>query len=176
MLRTNKYRIFRALAAAAAIAIIVVPALFYNRFDLENAKNLGYLGFLIANYFGYGLYILPFLVTRLNPLALILIGAFGATIDEFFAWYFGKTSEKYEVKNAVHKKVEHYITRYGMLSILTMGVLPLPGFIATLSAFVAGHFGFSFQKYFIIAFGGRLISRIVWTVGFLYASGHTELF
>lgn len=164
----------RTVSIIALIAILIVPAFVYQR--LEDLDSLGYLGFFIANYFGYGLYILPFLVTKLNPLLLILIGAFGSTIDEVFAWYVGKTGQEHEKRSKLHEKVERYIKRWGLLGIFVMGIVPTPGFIVTIAAFISGHFQIPFRKYFIAGFGGRLISRTMWTLGFLYASERISWF
>jgi len=164
----------RTLSIIAMIAILVVPALVYRR--LEGLDSLGYLGFFVANYFGYGLYILPFLVTKLDPVLLILIGAFGSTIDEVFAWYVGKSGQYHEKRSKLHDKVERYIRRWGLVGIFVMGIVPTPGFIVTIAAFVSGHFQIPFKKYFIAGFSGRLISRTLWTLGFLYASQHVSYF
>lgn len=164
----------RILSITAMIAILIVPALVYRR--LEGLDSLGYLGFFVANYFGYGLYILPFLVTRLNPVLLVLIGAFGSTIDEVFAWYVGKTGQVHEKRSKLHEKVEVYIRRWGLVGIFVMGVIPTPGFIVTIAAFVSGHFKIPFLKYFAAGFAGRLISRTLWTLGFLYASQYVTYF
>ncbi len=164
----------RAISIIAMIAILLVPAFIYQR--IEGFDSFGYLGFLVANYFGYGLYILPFLVTRLNPVLLILIGAFGSTIDEVFAWYVGKTGQFHEKQSKLHEKVEWYIRRYGLLGIFIMGIVPTPGFIVTIAALISGHFKIPFTKYFIAGFSGRLISRTIWTLGFLYASERVAWF
>lgn len=162
----DRRRTLRFLSLAILVAILIVPPFFYKRF--EQIKDVGYLGFFIANYFGYGLYILPFLVTKLDPVLLILIGAFGSTIDEFFAWYAGRTSERYEKKSRLHTTIEKYITRYGLLAVTIMGVLPLPGFMLTIAGFIGGHYGIPYPKYFLAGFLGRLVSRTIWTLGFLY--------
>lgn len=164
----------RTLSIIAMIVILVLPALVYQR--LEGLDSLGYLGFFVANYFGYGLYILPFLVTKLNPVLLILIGAFGSTIDEVFAWYVGKSGEIHEKNSKLHERVERYIRRWGLLGIFIMGIVPTPGFIVTIAAFISGHFQIPFKKYFIAGFSGRLISRTIWTLGFLYASQYVTYF
>ena len=164
----------RAISIIAMIAILLVPAFIYQR--IEGFDSFGYLGFLVANYFGYGLYILPFLVTRLNPVLLILIGAFGSTIDEVFAWYVGKTGDLHDKPSKLHQKVERYVDQYGLFGIFVMGVVPTPGFIVTIAAFISGHFQIPFRKYFLAGFSGRLISRTIWTLGFLYAAKRVDWF
>lgn len=162
----DRRRIFRTLSIVALVAILIVPPLFYKRF--EEVKEIGYLGFFVANYFGYGLYVLPFLVTKLDPTLLILIGAFGSTVDEFFAWYAGRTSEQYERRSRLHAAIEKYISRYGLMAVAMMGVLPLPGFVLTIAGFIGGHYGIPYLKYFLAGFLGRLVSRTFWTLGFLF--------
>ena len=164
----------RIFSIIAMVAILIIPVLVYPhvlRFD-----SVGYPGFFVANYFGYGLYVLPFLVTRLDPVLLILIGAFGSTIDEVFAWYVGKTGEQYEKKSKLHEKVESYLKQYGLPGVFVMGIAPTPGFIVTISAFICGHYKIPFKKYFLAGFCGRLISRTLWTLGFLYASRYVVYF
>lgn len=164
----------RILSIIAMIVILIVPAFVYQR--IGGFDSFGYLGFFVANYFGYGLYILPFLVTKLDPVLLILIGAFGSTIDEVFAWYVGKTSTQDEKKTKLHDRLERYIRRWGLPGIFVMGIVPTPGFIVTIAAFVSGRFQIPFKKYFIAGFGGRLISRTIWTLGFLYTAKRVAWF
>ena len=168
----SKREILRLSAGAAALTIMIIPLFVYR--SLESVKGIGYLGYFVANYFGYGLYILPFIVTKLNPVVLILIGAFGSTIDEFFAWYFGRQTERFENKSKTHEIVEKYITRYGLRAIFTMAVLPFPGFLYTIAGYVGGHYGIPYQYYFLAGFGGRLLRNVIYTIGVLYILNQTS--
>ena len=167
----SKREVLRLSAGVAALVIMIIPLFVYR--SLESIKGIGYLGYFVANYFGYGLYILPFIVTKLNPAILILIGAFGSTIDEFFAWYFGRATERFENKSKSHEIVEKYITRYGLRAIFTMAVLPFPGFLYTIAGYVGGHYGIPYRYYFLAGFGGRLLRNVVYTIGVLYTLNQT---
>lgn len=167
----SKTTFIRWSAGVATVALLIVPIFFYR--GIESVKDIGYLGYFVANYLGYGLYILPFLITRLNPLLLIIIGAFGSTVDEFFAWYFGRTTVVFENKSRSHNIIESMIAKHGLYTVFTMGVLPLPGFLYTIAGFVGGHYGIPYPKYFLAGFSGRLLRNIVYTVGVLYALDKT---
>ena len=162
----NKKEILRWLAGVASVAVVIIPIFFYR--SLASIKDVGYVGYFVANYFGYGFYILPFLITKLNPIVLILIGAFGSTVDEFFAWYFGQTTEKFENKSKSHEIVEKYITKHGLSAIFIMAVLPLPGYLYTIAGYVGGHYGIAYKYYFLAGLGGRLIRNVIYTIGVLY--------
>ncbi len=154
------------LIALAFLLLTVVPALLWEP-DLETLKTLGYIGFFIANYFGWGLYVLPFLVTHLNPFFLVILGAFGSTIDEFVTWNLGRIAKSMEEENQFHFRFEKLIEKYGVWVIFILGILPTPGIVVNLSAMLCGHFGIPFPKYFAAGVAGRLISRTIWTYGFL---------
>lgn len=120
------------MSGGIAIAMLLIPVFVYRNLD-DIAKNTGYIGYFFANYLGFGIYTLPFLVKILNPVLLIVIGAFGLTIDEFFAWYAGNVSEELERSKKFHNKIQSFVERYGLFAIFTFGLLPLPGVVYAIS-------------------------------------------
>lgn len=166
-MNTKDYRkILGLFSGIIAIAMLVVPVLFYRNLG-ELAKNGGYVGYFFANYLGFGIYSLPFLVKVLNPVLLIVIGAFGVTIDEFFAWYAGGVSEELDRSKKFHNKIQSYVEQYGLLAIFVFGLVPLPGVVYTISGFAAGHFKIPFYKFFLTNFSAKLIRTTVIVVGLL---------
>lgn len=129
--------------------------------NAESLKNVGYLGFFIANYFGYGVLILPFMINTHNIFLLILIGAFGNTIDEFFAWLAGRMIEEIESKSKVHQRIERFVMRYGLKGVFVMGVLPLPGILYDIAGFAMGHYKTPYLKVFLAGFLGKLLRWII---------------
>lgn len=162
----NKYRkILGLISAIMAVVPLVTSILVFK--NLEAAKNMGYISYFFANYFGYGLYLLPFLVKVLNPVLLIVIGAFGVTIDEFFAWYAGKVSEELDRTKKFHNKIQTLVERHGLYAVFFLGLLPLPGIMYAISGFAAGHFKIPFYKFFLVNFSGKLIRTMVIIVGLI---------
>jgi len=51
-------KFLRWVAGLATVLLLVIPIFFYR--DFASVKEIGYIGYFFANYFGYGLYILPF--------------------------------------------------------------------------------------------------------------------
>ena len=163
----KKYRkILGLLSGIMAMVMLIVPIFFYRNLN-EVAKSTGYIGYFFANYFGFGIYTLPFLVKILNPFLLIIIGAFGLTIDEFFAWYAGNVSEELDRSKKFHNKIQSYVERYGLLAIFIFGLLPLPGIVYAISGFAAGHFKIPFYKFFLTNFSAKLIRTTIIVIGLL---------
>jgi membrane protein YqaA with SNARE-associated domain len=155
------------LLLALLVVITVVPLIVYKP-DIQTLKSLGYVGYFIANYFGWGVYTLPFLVTKLNPVLLVIIGAFGSTIDEYVTWSLGKAAQEVKEFSSLSSKLDALVDRFGVGLVFVMGILPTPGFITNMIAIICGHYGIPFRRYFLAAIAGRLISRTLWTYGFLY--------
>jgi membrane protein YqaA with SNARE-associated domain len=150
---------------AALISLLVPLFIMFVVRDTTTTTNFSYLGFFFAVYVGYGMYLVPFLVHTLNPIALILIGAFGVTIDEFFAWYAGKVATELDKGKKWHKKINIAVERYGMYAVFTLGLLPLPGFVYVISGFAVGHHQISFFKFFTVNFTAKLIRTTAIVVG-----------
>ncbi|MDP4001003.1 MAG: hypothetical protein Q8P83_02080 [bacterium] len=149
-------------AAALIFSSLIIPT------SVETIQNLGYFGFFIASYLGLFAYVaLPFLVQTLNPVLLILIGAFGFTIDEFFAWYAGSTSKELKHNKEWHRKIQAFVEKRGLLGIFILGLLPLHGVIYTVSGFAAGHYSIPFWKFFLANFTGKLIRTTVIVISLL---------
>jgi len=162
----NYRKILGLLSGMLAIAMLIIPIFFYGNLN-EITQSTGYLGYFLATYFGFGMYTLPWLIKILNPFLLTLIGAFGFTIDEFFAWYAGSVSEELDHSNKFHKKIQSYVEQYGLLAIFMFGLLPLPGVVYAISGFAAGHFRIPFYKFFLTNFSAKLIRTAVIVIGLL---------
>lgn len=154
------------------IALFVLPYLIFKDVrsidDLKDFTNTGYLGFFIANYFGFGYLLLPFLVTRLNPLILIAIGTLGSVLDEVIAWYAGYLSHDLDAKTALHRRVQAFVEKRGLFAIFALGLLPLPQIIYTASAFASGHYIIPLTRYFATNFLGKFVKTTVYAGGILY--------
>ncbi len=159
-------KIFRGLAGFIAIGLLVAPVLVLKDFD--SAKNVGYLGFFLSSYIGGGTYILPFIVNRLDPFALLLIGTFGNTIDEVFGWYAGGLSLSLDEKTKIHKTLQTFVKKYGILAVFLLGMGPFPQFVYTISAFAAGHHKIPVLKFLGANFTGKFIRNAVYILILLY--------
>lgn len=147
------------LAGGMAVATLVVPLAF--GFKAGWLVQFGYVGLFVVNYFGFGVWLLPVVLQELNPVAVVLITAFGVSIDEFFAWYAGKSSEHFEAKHPWHAKLHLFVEKYGLKATFVLGLLPLSGIVYAVSGFAAGHFGIPFYKFFFVNFSGKLIRTII---------------
>jgi membrane protein YqaA with SNARE-associated domain len=129
--------------------------------------NPGYAGYFVANYFGYGIVLLPGLVRTHDPWLLTLVGTLGFTVDEIFAWYAGRASLELESKRAWHGRVHDLVRSRGTTTVLVLGLLPLPGIVYSLSSFAAGHFGIPLGRFFLANFTGKLVRTGVTTAAFV---------
>jgi len=152
-------KILGILSGLIAVALLFAPLVVL--YDPSSARQMGYLGFFLTCYFGFGNVVLPLLVRTLDPILLTLIASFGFTIDEFFAWYAGKASENVQPRKRWHHRVHAFVERRGLAAVFTLGLVPLPSAVYTVSGFAAGHFGIPFPRFFLVNFTGKLIRTVV---------------
>lgn len=152
------------------IAILLLAAPFLIGRNIESFRELGYLGFFLANYFGVGIVLIPFLVQTLDPVLLILVGSFGVTIDEFFAWYAGSISKELNRKRKFDQRVQGFIEKYGVKAVFVLGLIPLPdGVVYSIAGFAAGFYQMPFINFFLANFLGKLIRTTVIVLIFYFA-------
>lgn len=157
----EKYRkIFGWASAVITVGLLFVPLLLFRDVG-EMARHIGYTGYFFLSCLGVSTYTLPFLVHKLDPMLLVLIGSFGLTLDEFFAWYAGSTSDTLDDSNRWYRKIQAFVKRYGLYAIFGLSLLPLPGGLYAVSDFAAGHFRIPFHTFFLVSFLGRFVRTAI---------------
>ncbi|MEK9156149.1 MAG: VTT domain-containing protein [Patescibacteria group bacterium] len=159
LMRLNR-KYLKVASGFAAAALVLAPFFIYKSAD--NFENLGYLGFFIANYLGFGVAVLPALIKSLNPILLILVGSVGVTIDEYFAWYSGSISEELKPKGKLNERIEKFVKNKGLWAIFILALIPFPdGAVYAVSGFAAGFYRISFRRFFLANFLGKLIRTTI---------------
>jgi len=158
--------LLKGISGLIAIIFLILPVFFVK--DMEAVREIGYLGYFLSSYIGGAVYILPFIVKRLNPLVLLLIGTFGNVADEFFGWYAGTLSLELDKGTKYHKKIQSFVETRGVVAVFVLGVLPLPQVFYTVSAFASGHYKIPLKDYFVANFLGKLIRNGVYILILLY--------
>jgi membrane protein DedA with SNARE-associated domain len=157
----EKYRkIFGWVSVVITVAILFIP-LILSRHVGDLARHIGYRGYFFLSCLGVSTYTLPFLVKKLDPMALVLIGSFGLTLDEFFPWYAGKVADTLDESNGWYRKVQTFVKRHGLYAVFSLSLIPLPGGLYAVSDFAAGHFGIPFYKFFTVNFLGKLVRTTI---------------
>ena len=156
----NYRKIFGVLAGIMTVVTLLIPILIYQGFG-GIGRHIGYVGYFFASCLGVSMYTLPFVVKTLNPILLIVIGAFGLTLDEFFPWYAGTASETLDNSKKFHRRIQAFIEKNGLRAVFGLSLLPLPTPIYAISGFAAGHFKVSFYRFFLASFLGKLVRTAV---------------
>ncbi|MBI3396882.1 hypothetical protein HY045_00235 [Candidatus Woesebacteria bacterium] len=161
----NKTRLLRWGAGFLIVVVSLVPILFFK--GVHHLRDLGYLGFFIADYLGFGAYLLPFLVKRLDPVLLVVISVAGVSLHDLLIVYFGKLTSEGELKSKTHQVVAQFISRYGATGIFLISLFPI-GFLHTAVAAVAGHYGYSVKKFLIASVPAKLVRYIFFVWASIY--------
>lgn len=163
-----KKRFLPLLALLLVIAITLGIFYFYTSYPgrIDQLKSYGYLGaFLISLTFNASL-ILPTgnililsVLGAVLPSALLvgLVGGAGAAIGEITGYMAGYSGRGLAQRSKMYQRVEGWMRRWGVLTILIMSVVP---FIFDLVGIAAGVLRFPFWKFLLLCWLGRTILYI----------------
>ena len=156
------------LALLLVVAITVGIFYFYKNYPdrVDQLKSYGYLGaFIISLTFNASL-ILPTgnililsVLGAVLPSAIVvgLVGGAGAAIGEITGYMAGYSGRGLAQRSKLYQRVEGWMRRWGVLTILIMSVVP---FIFDLAGIAAGVLRFSFWKFLLLCWLGRTILYI----------------
>ena len=163
-----KKRFLPILALLLVIAITLGIFYFYKSYPgrIDQLKSYGYLGaFLISLTFNASL-ILPTgnililsVLGAVLPSALLvgLVGGAGAAIGEITGYMAGYSGRGLAQRSKMYQRVEGWMRRWGVLTILIMSVVPV---VFDLVGIAAGVLRFPFWKFLLLCWLGRTILYI----------------
>lgn len=145
------------------ITVIVV----LHRNQLEQFKTFGYIGAFLAMLLSNATVILPApglivvfaLGSSLNPVAVGIAGAMGATLGEITGYLAGYSGVGVMEHSQVAQVINHWMRRNGMLTIFTLSMIPNPFF--DLAGLFAGAGRMPLVRFFGATFFGKSIQATV---------------
>jgi membrane protein YqaA with SNARE-associated domain len=153
-------------AAAGVFALLITAGLLFIPLDYTSFGNYGYLGvFLITLLASGGIIVpVPYLAvvvaagTYLDPLQVGLLAGFASSIGELTGYALGYSGRGVAVKVAFYHTAEHWMQRYGFLTILVLSIVPNPFFDA--AGLAAGSLRFPLSRFWIACFAGKTVRLI----------------
>lgn len=157
----NKEKIIRYSMIFASVLISGV--IIYFRNDLVKLQGYGLLGILLISILGNATVVIPAPViltafiggSVYNPLLVGLVVALGATIGELTGFMAGMGGRVAITDHRHFKKVEHWMTKSGFLTIFILAVIPNPLF--DLAGMFAGATNYPIKRFLLATFLGKTI-------------------
>lgn len=155
------------LGFAASLILLITAFLFRDR--LSDFKSLGLLGIFLINLLGNATLFLPAPAIAsvvagglLYPAVLVALAAsLGASLGDMVGFFLGVSGKALFIKN--HHKwyifLHGVFKKYGTFVIFVSALIPNPFF--DVIGILAGIFSFSFYRFFIPLFLGRLIRNLL---------------
>lgn len=164
-----KGRIVPLLTLLLVLAVMVVIFCFFRNYPEEVARleGYGYLGaFLISLIFNAtvilpagNILVLAALGATLPSAVLVgLAGGAGATIGELTGYIAGYSGQAMVQRQKAYARIEHWVKRWGALTIFILSVVP---FFFDLAGIAAGVVRFPLWKFLIACWLGRTILYII---------------
>ena len=165
-----KKKLIPLLTLLLVVAITVGIFFFYKNYParVDQLRGYGYLGaFLISLTLNAtvilpaGSFLILFALGGALPLPVVvgLAGGAGAAIGEITGYLAGRSGRAVVVKQGkTYARLEHWVKRWGTLTIFIMSVVP---FVFDLVGIAAGVLRFPFWKFLLFCWLGRTILYIV---------------
>jgi len=152
------------------ISIGLSVLIFIYRNNFRGLGKLGYFGIFILSIIGNSTIIIPiptFLTafiggSILNPFAVGLISAVGASIGELTGYFAGFGGKVFIKKEAIYKKVEYFMRKNGFLTIFVLATIPNPFF--DLAGIFSGLTNYPFKKFILATILGKSVKFILFAI------------
>ncbi len=154
--------------------VIILPLILFRNYNQASLLKLGYLGIFFINFITSATVFIPipgaataFLGGAvLNPFLVGIAAGVGATLGEMFGFLTGYQGrnllDKYKRRIKWLSKVEDFFKINGFLTILVCALLPFPFF--DFIGVLAGVMGYSFPKFMLATFIGRVVRDIFFAI------------
>lgn len=142
---------------------------------IKKLGDLGYLGVFVASFVSSLSVILPVpgvlvvfpLVIALNPLLVALAGSTGGIIGEITGYTAGYGGQGMANKGRMYLRVEGWMKRYGVWTILVFAAVPV--FPFDVAGLVAGALRFPLWKFMLVGWIGKTIKYIALVYAAFYS-------
>lgn len=155
----NKDKIVKYLLILASV--LISGLIIYFRNDLNKLQGYGILGIFLISVLGNATVVIPAPVilsafvggSVYNPVVVGLVVALGATIGELTGFMAGLGGRVAITDHRHFKKVEHWMSKSGFLTLLILAAIPNPLF--DLAGIFAGATNYPIRRFLIATFVGK---------------------
>ncbi|MEK7169168.1 MAG: VTT domain-containing protein [Patescibacteria group bacterium] len=164
----NKEKIIKYLFIFASVLISGV--IIYFRNDLEKLQGYGIFGIFLISVLGNATVVIPAPVilsafiggSVYNPILVGFVVALGATIGELTGFIAGVGGRVAITDHRHFKKVEHWMTKSGFLTLLILAAIPNPLF--DVAGIFAGATNYPIKRFLIATILGKAIKFLAVTL------------
>jgi membrane protein YqaA with SNARE-associated domain len=155
-----------ALLIASTVALTV--GLFFIPADfVERLGAYGYLGVVVLTLLSSATIVLPspalgvvaLAGKTLNPWLVGGLGGVAASLGEITGYMVGLGGSSLAARSRLYPRVEHWVRRWGVLTIFVLAVIPSPVF--DLAGIAAGTMRMPFRRYFVACLCGKVLRFIL---------------
>ena len=107
---------------------------------------------------------MPIIVQKFNLYGVIFASALGNIVNTSINYFIGYASNSMFSGNAVVEKLKNVMKRYGLVAVYLLAVIPLP---LDVNGLLAGYLGFSYKRYTLVNFLGKLTIFLLVGLGIL---------
>lgn len=165
-----------ALLLAAGITVAIVA----YRDHLAQFEGYGYFGVWLIALLGNATVAFPVPSLAIvfaagsvfNPLLVGLVAGLGEPIGELTGYLAGYAGQTVVENTQLYARLEHWMQRYGALTIFVLSVIPNPVF--DLAGFAAGALGFPLWKFLLFCWMGKTIKATVIAYAGFYSIAFIE--
>ena len=159
--------IFSSLEILLLLGIVGISIwVMFNKEVIQGMGNYSYLALFVCCFLSNasvflpapGLMVILSAASVMNPIWVAIVGAFGMTVGECIGYLGGLTGRQLISKNAKTEKVFKIVNKYGILSVFLFALVPFPVF--DVIGVVTGYLKFSFIKFILSCYGGKLLKSL----------------
>lgn len=148
-------------------AVVISVSIFVFREQLLVFKQFGYIGLFALNLLGSATLVLPtplFMTafaagSVLNPFIVTVVSSLGSALGELTGYWAGIGAESLIEENKTVKRVEKWMTKYGLFALFALSAVPNPIFDA--AGIFAGATKIPVWKYILVVWLGKMIKFAV---------------
>lgn len=163
-MKIDKQKIFKLGMIVFSLAISALVVL--NKDSFDELGKYGYVGIFFLSILGNATVVIPAPVVLtafigggvLNPLAVGVVTALGATIGELTGYLAGYGGKSFVEKNKRYQQVEGWVHKRGFLTIFILAVIPNPLF--DLAGICAGVTHYPVSRFLLATSMGKIIKFV----------------
>jgi membrane protein YqaA with SNARE-associated domain len=150
------------------LGIIFIVLTFFISLDSKPFLKFGYPGVFLFNVLGVRTILFIPLVKHMNLFLLSMVTALGMGINDSVSWIVGRSGDSVIPPSEKVKKIESGLKKYGVFALFVWSLIPFPYDII---GFIAGYLEFSYKRFILPTFLGKLTRFLLLGTGILAVMG-----
>jgi membrane protein YqaA with SNARE-associated domain len=149
------------------LAMSITVGIFMFRDRLQAVGKYGYLGIFLISLIGNATIVLPaptFVAAFagggvLNPLAVAIVSAAGATLGEMTGYLAGTSGHAVIQNRAMYERFEQWMKRYGLAALFVLAAIPNPFF--DVAGIIAGITKMRVTTFLLVTWAGKIVKFLI---------------